>query len=207
MKLTVRVLKELISEQIRLVLNEAGSYQGEHQAPTKEDGAPMHNLTGIYPDDFYSLNAVRLYSSGEPYDAETIHLIQTVKNKPKMAIKVYRAVPLIQSTEEQIAELEDQKRQIMKRGKIPSGVKTSLSPSGYYNQISDKIDTLKNSPTVPAPRMSINPGDWVAVNKKYAVEHGKSNLNGRYRIVTKTVPARTLFTDGNSIQEWGYDPS
>lgn len=52
----------------------------------------------------------------------------------------------------------------------------------------------------------INPGDWVAVSRRYAVEHGKSALNGSYRIISKVVSARDVFTDGNSISEWGYDP-
>lgn len=51
------------------------------------------------------------------------------------------------------------------------------------------------------------PGDWVTINKKYAVQHGKSNLDGNYMILTKTVPAKYLYTDGNSIHEWGYDPT
>ena len=36
--------------------------------------------------------------------------------------------------------------------------------------------------------------------------HGESNLNGFYKILTKTVSAKDLFTDGNSTNEWGYFP-
>jgi hypothetical protein len=53
---------------------------------------------------------------------------------------------------------------------------------------------------------SINPGDWVTLSKSYAVEHGQSALNNDYSILTKTVRARDLFTAGDSILEWGYDP-
>jgi hypothetical protein len=52
----------------------------------------------------------------------------------------------------------------------------------------------------------INPGDWVTPTKDYAIQHGESNLQGQYRIVSKKVPAKHLWTDGNSIHEWGYDP-
>ena len=55
--------------------------------------------------------------------------------------------------------------------------------------------------------MKIEPGNWVTINKEYAVEHGMANLNKRYKILTKTVPAKHLYTDGNSVHEWGYDPS
>lgn len=52
----------------------------------------------------------------------------------------------------------------------------------------------------------INPGDWVSINETYAKQHGESTLGGDYKIVSMTVPARHIFTDGNSIHEWGYDP-
>ena len=52
----------------------------------------------------------------------------------------------------------------------------------------------------------INPGDWVSINETYAKQHGESTLGGDYKVVSMTVPARHIFTDGNSIHEWGYDP-
>lgn len=52
----------------------------------------------------------------------------------------------------------------------------------------------------------INPGDWVSTSKAYCRDHGRSALNGDYKIVQKTVRARDLFTEGNSLLEWGYDP-
>jgi hypothetical protein len=55
------------------------------------------------------------------------------------------------------------------------------------------------------PISEINEGDWVTINKQYAVQHGATNLD-KYKIVEKTVKARELFTDGNSIHEWGYWP-
>jgi hypothetical protein len=52
----------------------------------------------------------------------------------------------------------------------------------------------------------IMPGDWVTTVRKYAKDHGEANINGDYKIVKKTVYARDIFTDGNSIAEWGYSP-
>ena len=35
---------------------------------------------------------------------------------------------------------------------------------------------------------------------------GESALGGKYKILSKTVKARDIFTNGDSIHEWGYDP-
>lgn len=52
----------------------------------------------------------------------------------------------------------------------------------------------------------INIGDWVTINPQYAKMHGEHALNGNYKIIKKAVYARDIFTDGNSLHEWGYDP-
>jgi hypothetical protein len=52
----------------------------------------------------------------------------------------------------------------------------------------------------------INVGDWVTIDRQYAKEHGESALNGEYRIIKKIVRARDIFTNGDSIYEFGYDP-
>jgi hypothetical protein len=51
---------------------------------------------------------------------------------------------------------------------------------------------------------TINPGDWVTSSREYATQHGKGL--GKYKLLSKIVPAKTLFTNGDSIHEWGYDP-
>lgn len=58
-----------------------------------------------------------------------------------------------------------------------------------------------------APRGGINPGDWVTPSRKYAAMHGTSNLNGKFKIREAIVPADHLYTDANSLLEWGYDPN
>lgn len=83
----------------------------------------------------------------------------------------------------------------------------------YYKTVSAKNDTsyqLKVYRAVPKSldksKKKINTGDWVTISRAYAVQHGESALNGDYSIISKTVRARDIFTDGNSIAEWGYDP-
>lgn len=53
----------------------------------------------------------------------------------------------------------------------------------------------------------INRGDWVAITQEYARDHGESVLRGEYKIITKKVKAKDIYTNGDSIQEWGYDPA
>ena len=57
------------------------------------------------------------------------------------------------------------------------------------------------------PGAKINEGDWVTPSKEYAKEHGRSNLNGKYRIISIKAKAGHLWNDANSINEWGYHPS
>ncbi len=52
---------------------------------------------------------------------------------------------------------------------------------------------------------SLRNGDWVAIVKDYAVEHGERVLDGDYKIIEMTVPAKYLYNNGDSINEWGYD--
>ncbi len=53
----------------------------------------------------------------------------------------------------------------------------------------------------------IRNGDWVAVTREYADEHGYRWIDGNYRVIENTVPAKHLFNNGDSIQEFGYDNS
>lgn len=136
-------------------LENEDDYRGLHKAPSKE-GAPLHDLTNVYPDDIYGPNGARYYGHGDnSIDNYTISIIQSARNKPDMPIKIYRSIPKNISNQEKI---------------------------------------------------EINSGDWVTINRQYAIMHGESTLHGKYKILTKTVPAKTLYTDGNSIHEWGYNP-
>jgi hypothetical protein len=55
-------------------------------------------------------------------------------------------------------------------------------------------------------RPGIRPGDWVTTSRAYAREHGEAALNGDYVISSMRVPAGSLWSEGNSIHEWGYHP-
>lgn len=185
-------------------LSSGADYMGQHQAPDRENGAPLHELTanGIYPDDIYASNALEMYGFGGDFSAEALSIASSAKGKPKKQIKIYRAVPL--STEDEIRGLEKQAAQILRRGRIPNSVTTPLDASGYYNFVLSEIERLKS--LTPEEKIKINSGDWVTPVRGYAVSHGRSHLNNKYKIISKTVPASHLFTDGNSIEEWGYDP-
>jgi hypothetical protein len=54
-------------------------------------------------------------------------------------------------------------------------------------------------------QVKINHGDWVTLARSYAKEHGQSM--GEHIVLSKTVPAKHLFTDGNSFNEFGYHPN
>lgn len=53
---------------------------------------------------------------------------------------------------------------------------------------------------------AFRPGDWVTTDRDYAVEHGESNLGDVYGIARKRVKASEIFTNGDSLHEWGYWP-
>lgn len=188
-------------------IKENMDYRGEHMAPDKESGAQLYDLTVSFPEDVYGYDATRMYGSGKSYDGLTMSIIHSYRNKPNSTIKIYRAVPHIKTNAELIQQYEKEKAYIMKNGKIPSYVDSSKykNYSAYYEHILDEIERLQQIPDTGKQKITINPGDWVAITKQYAVEHGRSNLLNQYKILTKTVYARDLYTDGD-IHEWGYDP-
>lgn len=53
---------------------------------------------------------------------------------------------------------------------------------------------------------SINAGDWVTLSKDYAKTHGESALLGNYKIISQKVKAKDLWTNADSIHEFGYSP-
>jgi hypothetical protein len=58
---------------------------------------------------------------------------------------------------------------------------------------------------VPEGVNTINPGDWVTMSRSYADTHLLSNLE-EGRVISMQVRAKDLWFDGNSINEFGYDP-
>lgn len=185
------------------------AYQGEHQAPGP-DNAPIHDLvnSGAYPEDVYSMDAARLYGHGdEAMDRESMSILQSVKDKPNATVKIYRAVPKKTSNLEKAQILDDQMRAYLRRGNMPKDAKFS-NGSDWFNWAFEERARLRALPEETIEQIkSVNPGDWVTLSKKYAKDHGESALNGEYKIVSKTVKAKELFTDSNSIHELGYWPA
>jgi hypothetical protein len=183
----------------------ADDYKGLHTAPLRDSGSPLHDLTKTYPDDIYGPMGAQYYGhygNGNPDDRLSVSLVQSFKGKPDAKVTIYRAVPHEPSAAEQVATLEKQMAAYMRRGTIPDGY-----GKGWYDYAHQQLEKLKNAPAEPPKKMGINPGDWVTINRNYAKEHGESTLGGKYKIVKQTVRAKDIYTNGDSIHEWGYDPS
>ena len=182
-------------------------YQGSHTAPDRGQGAPLHDLSsnGIFPDDLYSAQGLRYYGNGSQEDAESYRIAMTYHNKPNALVTIYRSVPdALKGLQKKISTLEKQKAMYMSRGKIPSDA-GRLTGTQWYEWACEELEKLEALPTQQQPKYTINDGDWVAVSKRYAVEHGKAHLNNEYSIVSKKVRAKDIFCVGD-LSEWGYDP-
>ena len=198
------ILRSLVKEAI-----EDLSYKGEHESPDKRD-APLHDLTasGVYPKDVYTH---RHYYESDSSESSSWAIVTRAKGRPNYPVKIYRAVPKMLSQQEELDAVRFEKKYILKYGRLPPGVESEKTRHEYYDDLCEKEEKLElsiqNTPQT-SKVVKINPGDWVAIDRAYAVEHGESNLGGkgRYRIISKTVPAKHIFTDGNSIIEWGYSP-
>jgi len=198
-------------------------YKGMHTAPNKSSGAPLHDLSLIYPDDIYSPMAAKYYShygKDNPIGFQTINIIQDAKNKPNKNVKIYRAVPDINfNITQEIKNLSDiiiyfntynffpMNNQIIHElqdkypiEQFPYDKQQEKVRQDIYNQISQLEKNKQND-------FKINQGDWVTINRTYAKEHGESNVSGKYKIISKTVKVSDIYTEGDSLYEWGYDPS
>ena len=94
--------------------------------------------------------------------------------------------------------------------------KPNLYGSGYAQADKDSraaIVSIQGKPkapvtiyrAVPESVDKINPGDWVTLSPTYAKEHLRSNVSGG-KILSQVIPAKDLWFDGNSVNEFGYDP-
>ena len=194
-------------------LIESDEYRGEHSAADKSSGTSMELADQIWPEDIYSNDAARLYGdhSSDYNDSESISVIQSVRNKPNSLVTVYRAVPDINhEMSKKIKEYHYILYYIRRFGFTPLNndvVRKAQEEIGWDNNklilyFEKKVEELQPS---LKPNISINNGDWVTVNKRYAIAHGRNVLLGKYKIISKTVKAKHLYTDANSIHEWGYD--
>ena len=132
------ILKNILHQ----ILFEQEEYRGKHEAPDKSNGAPLYDLTKLFPEDIYSQKATEYYGdrSADYSNELTFSIIRYARNKPNQQIKVYRAVPSIITAQDKVKDLEKQKAYILKFGKIPNGTKTKLDRSAYYDFISDELN-------------------------------------------------------------------
>lgn len=73
------------------------------------------------------------------------------------------------------------------------------------NKPDEMVDIYRAVPN-EADISTINPGDWVTINPNYAKQHGESNLPEGYKILQQKVPAKSVWTNADSIHEYGYWP-
>lgn len=123
-------------------------YKTSHRPPKSDFGAPLHDLTKVYPSDVYK--NIYLYASDE-FEKQSSLLILKYKDKPDEKVVIYRSVPV--------------------------GI-------NY-----------------------INNGDWVTINKNYAIQHSKHATDPQkdQSVISCVVLAKEIHTDGNSLVEWGYN--
>ena len=200
-------LAQVTPQPMRMV--EDFSYRSSHTAPGPDFGAPLHDLTGggqMYPADVYSPQAAQYYGGSVPYDAKAFSIAQSYKDKPNASVTIYRAVPKETSNSEKLAEIEKQMAAYMKRGTLPKDTFTD-NGSKWYDWAYDQREKLRNLPDEPIQGINdINSGDWVTLTKEYAKDHGESALKGQYKILSKKVKAKDLWTNADSIHEFGYQP-
>ena len=186
------------------------SYRGQHTAPNRDFGAPLHDLTGggqMYPDDIYSAKAAQYYGGSVPYDQKAVSIAQQYRNKPDALVTIYRAVPKEKSNSEKLAEVEKQMAAYMRRGTLPKDAENYSSGSQWYDNAYEMREKLRNLPDEPSQEINnINAGDWVTLTREYAKDHGESALRGQYKIISKKVKAKEVYTNADSIHEFGYSP-
>jgi len=199
-----------VGASIKNVGDDLLSYRGSHTAPDSSFGAPLYDLTGggqMYPADVYSSKAAQIYGGGVPYDQKAFSIAQQYKDKPNALVTIYRAVPKDISNSEKLATLEKQMATYMKRGTLPKDADNYSSGSKWYDAAYEKREQLRKMPDEPSNDINaINAGDWVTLTKEYAKDHGESALKGEYKILSKKVKAKEVFTNADSIHEFGYQP-
>lgn len=181
-------------------------YRYSHTAPVCNDelNNSLDNLKEVFGDDMYSNKAYQYYGDGYNFDKLAISIIQSYYLRPNKQIRIYRAVPKILTLSDKIKELEKHKSYILAKGKLPKSVTNWSCKSEYYNFCCEKIELYLSQSEGKKQKITINSNDWITTTKEYAIHHGKNCLDGKYRILSKVVLAKNIFSDGNSIHEFGY---
>ena len=69
----------------------------------------------------------------------------------------------------------------------------------------DKLITVYRAVPIDIQDSRVRNGDWIAITREYAEEHGERMFDDGYRILENKVPAKHIYGNGDSIHEWGYD--
>lgn len=210
-------------------LKEEYDYRGQHTAPDKESGCPAYDLTlnDVYPDDIYSSKAIQYYGTGEPTDRVIYSILSSCRNRPNMVLTVYRALPDPNyKSKNKLSDINNLISYVESYGFPPiestlgkkikiKGDRTELldiidkfgsdfnyKKDSYLDYLYSERNKIRDSSTKP---LQINPGDWVAITKKYADDHRAGEIG--WTTISKKVKAKEIYTNGDSWDEWGYDPS
>jgi len=82
------------AERFYLEVYAGDDYKINHRPPGPEHGAPLHDLTQVYPDDVYT--HPHYYHGQRPAsasDREATNAFMAARGKPDQMVKIYRAVP------------------------------------------------------------------------------------------------------------------
>lgn len=189
-------------------------YRDSHKPDS--DGAPLHDLTAneTFPKDVY--DTLHYYDGSQEGNSH----IRRLRNKPDSLVTIYRAVPKDLSEHTDIKTRLNQTNKELShykaKGKTPTwwqqvngtGGSGTQAGSDFYEWATDTSNKLSKhlETTKPVRVKSINHGDWVSIDRRYAVEHGEGRFNGKYTILSKQVPAKHVRNAGNDLNEWGYFP-
>jgi adenosyl cobinamide kinase/adenosyl cobinamide phosphate guanylyltransferase len=189
--------------------NDISDNDDRHKAPYRDDEgffSPAHDVSKAFPG-IYSMSfskALREYGTGNDSDPMAVQIIRNIQDNPDAKVKIYRAVE--KGLQDNIADLKQDRKYIKRNGSVPPWADVPPHSAEEYSAFVDsQIDNL-GSVEGATIQPSINANEWVTITRQYAVDHGECCVPGGYTILTKTVKAKDLFTEGNSIHEWGYDP-
>ncbi len=138
-------------------------------------------------------------------------------NNGKSTITVYRAVP--PDKKDMLKFLNDEKSKILRMGKRGRYPFMSLygfnNTSDYYEFLDGEIQGLQTGSNKSSFKYiddhSLKIGDYVALDRQYAVLHGESVVVGEqkwpwYVIISKTLPKKDVIWGEADWNEWAYSP-
>ena len=88
-----------------------------------------------------------------------------------------------------------------RRKTAPQAVDAIMKAKGNPDAMIDVWRAVRTS----VKDVNLRKGDWIALSEDCAHEHGRRWLDGRYRIIHDKVRAGSIFTDGNMLEEAGFD--